>query len=335
MAGENYINHVSLVLDASGSMRRHQSSVITVADKLMAHLAVRSKEMDQETRVTVYTFDDTVKCAIFDKDVLRLPELSKYYQLGGMTALIDATMQSQLDLAQTAQMYGDHSFLTYVLTDGAENASRKHKVTMLKTLLDEAPENWTIGAFVPDAQGVFEAKRFGFPAGNIAVWDTSSEQGIEEVGRLIRDTTDAYMKARTTGVRGTRSLFSTGADAVNKATVAAARLDPMKTGSYFLVPVPKDAVIKEFVESTGNPYKIGRSYYQLMKTETIQGNKALAVEEIKTAKVFIGDGVRTMIGLSDMTVRVRPNHNPEYRIYVQSTSVNRKLIAGTRVLIQP
>lgn len=333
MSGENYINHIALVLDASGSMSGHRRSVITVADNLMAHLARRSQEMDQETRVTVYVFSDTVKCAIYDKDVLRLPSIATLYTGGGMTALIDATVQSILDLEQTAQLYGDHSFLTYVLTDGQENRSRKFNATLLRDRLDKAPENWTFGAFVPDAQGVFEAKRFGFPAGNIAVWDTTSQQGVEDVGKLITDTVNSYMTARASGIRGTRSLFSTGADAVNAKTVA--KLAPMKAGSYFLVPVPKDAVIKEFVEATGNQYKIGQAYYQLMKVETIQGNKALAVVEKATAKVFTGTGVRGMIGLSDLTVRVKPNHNPEYDIFVQSTSVNRKLIAGTKVLILP
>ena len=335
MGEENYINHISLVLDASGSMAMHQGAVILVADQLMAHLAQRSKEMDQETRVSVYIFDDEVKCVIFDKDVLRLPQLSKYYKIGGMTALVDATMQSQLDLAQTAQMYGDHSFLTYVVTDGQENRSRRYTPANLHKLLEEQAENWTIGAFVPDVHGVHEAKRFGFPAGNISTWNTGSTQGIEEVGRVIRRSTDVYMTNRAAGVSGTNTLFSTGADAVNSQTVAAARLTPLKPGTYFLVPVPKDSVIKDFVESTGNPYRVGRAYYQLMKTETIQANKALAVVERKTAKVYTGDGVRGMIGLPSVEVRVKPNHNPDYDIFVQSTSVNRKLIAGTKVLIQP
>ncbi len=334
MTATNYINHIALVLDGSGSMMGHQASVVRVAKSLLDHLAVRSKEMDQETRVTVYSFDSRVECTMYDRDVLRLPDVAKLYHVGGgMTALVDATMQSQLDLAKTAQLYGDHAFLTYVLTDGQENNSRKFGGTDLKQYLDRMPENWTIGAFVPDAQGVFEAKRFGFPAGNISVWDTTSSQGVEQVGKLIRDTADAYMTARASGVRGTRSLFSTGADAVNKATVA--KLTPMPVGSYFLVPVPSDAVIKEFVESTGNQYKIGRAFYELMKTETIQGNKALAVVDKKTAKVFTGDQVRGIIGLSDRNERVKPNHNPDYKIFVQSTSVNRKLIAGTQVLILP
>jgi hypothetical protein len=34
-------------------------------------------------------------------------------------------------------------------------------------------------------------------------------------------------------------------------------------------------------------------------------------------------------------VRVKPNHNPKFTIYVQSTSVNRKLLAGTKALILP
>jgi len=332
---ENYINHVALVLDASGSMRMHENAVVRVAGELMRHLAQRSEEMNQETRVTVYTFDDRVKCCVFDKDVLRLPSIKDLYRIGNTTALIDATVQSMLDLEQTAQMYGDHAFLTYVLTDGQENASRKFTASLLRERLEKAPENWTFGVFVPNAQGVFSAKNYGFSAGNIATWDTASSQVIEEVGKIIRQSTDAYMTARTSGTRGTRSLFSTGADAVNAQTVQAAKLTPMQTGSYFLVPVPKDSVIKEFVESTGNTYKIGRAYYELMKTETIQGNKALAVVDNKTHRVYTGDGVRSMIGLSDLSVRVKPNHNPDYKIFVQSTSVNRKLIAGTRVLILP
>lgn len=337
MSGENQIDHIALVLDASGSMNMHTGAVVRVADTLMGHLALRSKEMNREVRVTVYTFDDTVKCCVFDMDVLRLPSIKTLYHIGGRTALIDATVLSQTDLAQTAQMYGDHAFLTYVLTDGQENASHKHSVGHLQTLLANQADNWTTGVFVPNSSGVYEAKRFGFPAGNIATWDTTSSQGIEEVGRIIRASADTYMTGRVAGVTGTRTLFSTGQDAVNRDTVAAAKLTPMKTGTYFLVPVPKDTPIKEFVESAkgAGTFQVGKTFYQLMKSEEIQGNKALAVVEKKTASVFIGDGVRKMIGLSNATQRVRPSFNPDYDIFVQSTSVNRKLIAGTRVLIQP
>ena len=334
MSGENYINHIVLVLDASSSMTPHADALIKVADAQIAHLAQRSKELDQETRVTVYAFADTSKCLIWDKDVLRLPSIATLYRPYGNTALIDATLLAIGDLSLTPQKYGDHSFLAFVLTDGEENRSKSRPTTLTLTL-NQLADNWTTAVLVPNAQGVHEAKKFGFPAGNIAVWDATTQRGLEEAVERIQAATDNYMVARASGVTSTRQLFSTGVDAVNSKTVAAAKLTPMPTGSYFLVPVPKDTPIKEFVEATGNTYKLGRTYYQLSKTETIQGNKALAVMEKKTHKVYVGDGVRAMIGLSDMTVRVRPNHNPLYDIFVQSTSVNRKLIVGTTALILP
>ena len=122
---QGLINHVALVLDASTSMSHLRNKVVQVADEQIAYLARRSKELDQETRVTVYVFADEAECVIYDKDVLRLPSISQYYQPGGMTALLSATLKSQRELAQTAQLYGDHSFLTFVLTDGQENASHR------------------------------------------------------------------------------------------------------------------------------------------------------------------------------------------------------------------
>ncbi len=35
----------------------------------------------------------------------------------------------------------------------------------------------------------------------------------------------------------------------------------------------------------------------------------------------------------DMSVKVNPVDHPDYTIFVQSTSVNRKLVPGTRVLL--
>lgn len=46
----NYINHIALVLDASGSMQYLAQDVVKVADNQIAYLAQRSNELDQETR---------------------------------------------------------------------------------------------------------------------------------------------------------------------------------------------------------------------------------------------------------------------------------------------
>lgn len=330
----NYINHVVLVLDASTSMRPHQHELVNVADGQVKYLARRSQELDQETRVSVYTFADTVECLIYDKDVLRLPSIRDLYRIGGMTALIDATLKSLDDLDETATLYGDHAFLAFVLTDGQENRSRTpNKLQAISNRLLYLPDNWTVACLVPNQRSVFEAKGFGFPADNIEVWDTTSAAGVVEVGETIRRATDSFMVARTQGVRGTRSLFSTGLEAVNTATVHSS-LTPLATRQYDIVPVRRDSPIREYVNSRGLSYVIGKSYYQLVKTESIQPQKEILIREKSTNKVYSGVSARDLLGLPhDLAVRVKPNQNPEYDVFVQSTSVNRKVLKGTDLIV--
>jgi hypothetical protein len=141
------------------------------------------------------------------------------------------------------------------------------------------------------------------------------------------------MDARTTGVRGTRSLFSTGIDAVNADTVQA-NLTPLRDTAYDILPVHHDSAIKDYVISRGLKYTIGKGFYQLTKSEKIQAQKQIAIREKRTGKVYWGDAARDLLGLPrDMEVRVKPNVNPEYDVFVQSTSVNRKLIRDTDLLV--
>jgi hypothetical protein len=332
MTIQNYINHVVLVLDGSSSMQPHKQSLIAVADGQVKYLARRSQELDQETRVSVYMFANTVECLIYDKDVLRLPSIAEFYKPHGMTALLDATARSLTDLDKTATLYGDHAFLVWILTDGQENASKYTPATQLSTKLRNLPENWTVGVLVPDQRGVFEAKGFGFPADNIAVWDATSAAGIVEAGETIRTATDNFMVARSQGIRGSRSIFSTGLDAVNSSTVHST-LTPLTPRQYHLVPVSVESQIRDAVHWEGLPYVLGKGFYQLTKTETIQPTKKVAVLEKSTGKVYTGPEARKLIGLPDREVRVKPQDNPQYDVFVQSTSVNRKVLPNTKVLV--
>lgn len=328
----SYINHVVLVLDASYSMGGKEDDLVKVADGQIKYLARRSQELDQETRVSVYTFADDVQCLIYDKDVLRLPSIASVYNLHGNTALRDATGQAIDDLAQTATLYGDHAFLIWVLTDGQENRSRKVSTMALQQKLHGLPDNWTVGVLVPDQRGVFEAKGFGFPRDNISVWDAQNAAGVAEVGETIRKATDSFMVGRSQGVRGTRSIFSTGVDAVNTQTVRST-LSALPVTSFSLLPITRAEQIKTYVEQNGRRYIKGKAYYQLTKTEDIQAIKQIAVLEKSTGKVYTGPEARNLIGLPDKEVRVKPQDNPLYDIFVQSTSVNRKLVPNTRVLV--
>ncbi|MEE4423314.1 vWA domain-containing protein [Streptomyces bugieae] len=340
---QNYINHVALVLDASSSMSHLSRKVVEVADQQIAYLARRSKELDQETRVTVYVFADKVECVIYDKDVLRMPSLKQLYRVGGMTALLAATLKSQKELAQTAQLYGDHSFLTFVLTDGQENASHRcpdapakdplQLVQAVATMTQTQEDNWTLAVLVPDQMGKREAMQCGFPKDNIAIWDATSTQGLEEAGHVIQQATEKFMVGRTKGIRGSRTVFSTGAETVNKDTIQAAGLTPADPSAYQLIPVDREATIRNWVTESGHTFRTGCAFYQLSKSEKIQARKQIAVLEKKTDRIYTGPQARTLLGLPDMEVRIKPDHNDGFTIFVQSTSVNRKLIPNTRLLI--
>ncbi|MEU9144359.1 vWA domain-containing protein [Streptomyces sp. NPDC048349] len=340
---QNYINHVALVLDASSSMSHLSGKVVEVADQQIAYLARRSQELDQETRVTVYVFADKAECVIYDKDVLRMPSLKELYRPGGMTALLAATLKSQRELAQTAQLYGDHSFLTFVLTDGQENASHRcpdapskdprELVRAVGTMMETQADNWTLAVLVPDQMGKREAMQCGFPKDNIAIWDATSTQGLEEAGQVILKATENFMVGRSKGIRGSRAVFSTGGETVNKDTIAAAGLAPVDPSHYHLIPVAREAAIREWVVESGHTYRTGCAFYQLSKSEKIQAQKQIAVLEKKTDQVYTGPQARALLGLPNSEVRVKPDHNDDFTIFVQSTSVNRKLVPRTRLLV--
>lgn len=334
----NIINHIGLVLDASGSMARHARNLIQVADSQIKHLAQRSQELDQETRISVWTFADRhlIKCVVWDKDVLRLPSIANFYRADGNTAFVDATLRAIDDLSETPERYGDHSFLLYVLTDGAENNSVA-RADALQRKLKDLKDHWTVAALVPDMDGVHEAKKFGFPAGNVQIWDTTARDGVVEVGNVIRAATDAYMTARASGLRSTTGLFSTDMTAVNAKTIQQTGLVALARDKYMLIHIPTecDGVrIDDFTRDKCHlPYVVSKGFYQLSKTETIQPSKQIAiVEKGPGGQVYVGRDARTMIGLPDMTVRVRPDYNPDFSVFVQSTSINRKLVANTKYL---
>lgn len=340
---QNYINHIALVLDASSSMQTHSDALIKVADAQIAKLAQQSKDHDQETRVTVYSFADQVKCLVYDKDVLRLPSISTLYRAQGNTALINATMTSIVDLETTPQKYGDHSFLIFVLTDGEENASQYasrfkepvYAASALRQKLGQLPDNWTVAALVPNVVAKRDAQGFGFPAGNIAVWDTSTQQGLEEAIESIAVASSSYMTMRSTGTRGSKTLFG-GTNQVNAASVASLGLPPLDRSMYTLHPIPAipdKTEVQKYIQSLGLPFKLGTVFYQLSKPEKIQAGKTLAVREKKTDRVFMGPQVRGLLNLPDAEVRIHPDTNPQFDVFVQSNSTNRHLVAHTTLMI--
>ncbi|MER7755007.1 vWA domain-containing protein [Kitasatospora sp. NPDC097643] len=352
------VNHVSLVVDKSGSMRQHEAQLVRVVDEFVKGLQEESDRLGHETRISLYAFDHGVQNLVWDMDVKHLPSLKGLYAVNnGATALIEAAVKSIDDLKNIWEGYGEHSFLQVVVTDGEENASGfsengemhvhmagsrgtgvlKKWMGRIQGAMDDLPEHWTSAILVPNSLAKRTAQEYGFPAGNIAIWDADSTKGVEEAIGTVKSAATSFLRGREQGVRGTRNLFTMGQD-LSSADVKA-NLDALDTGKYILVPVDQALPIREFVTSSGHPYTTGCAFYELSKREKIQGRKQLAVAEKDpatgrlTGRVFSGPAARQLLGLPASEVTVKPGDNPSYTVFVQSTSVNRKLVPGTKLLV--
>ena len=112
-------------------------------------------------------------------------------------------------------------------------------------------------------------------------------------------------------------------------------LIPVSPSRFIYLTVDAPCAIKQFVESRGVDYKIGRGFYQLSKSETIQENKEVVIRHKITKDMFTGDKAREFLGIPyGERGRVRPDKFDEYDFFIQSTSVNRKLMAGTDFLYE-
>jgi len=313
-------------------MKGLTNQVIKVTDSIVQNLANRSKQMEQETRVSIYQFNGSVENIVYDQDALRLASVNGVYDCRGSTALIDATLKVISDLEKTATLYGDHSFLMYVITDGGET-DRPNGAQELFARIGKLPDNWTLAAFAPNPMCVGEAKKYGFPANNVALWSTT-EQGMEEVGKVINEATNQYMTMRSTGKKGTKNLFYLNTN-IDTSTIqkSLSELNPKTFDILHVRDYDDGKAIKEFVESWKIDYRVGSAYFQLSKPEKVQASKNIIVKKKFDGKVFHGPEVRSLLGLPDCEVKVSPTSFKDFEIFVQSTSINRKLVKDTMLIV--
>ena len=122
--------------------------------------------------------------------------------------------------------------------------------------------------------------------------------------------------------------------------VQADGLVAVKPGRFQIMEVPNNCVIKEFVESNGIEFKQGRGFYELTKHETIQQYKEVIIQDRATGEMFTGAQVREKLGLKPQSrsggvkESLSSRDTAIYRVFVQSTSYNRKLIGGTTFLYE-
>jgi hypothetical protein len=108
-------------------------------------------------------------------------------------------------------------------------------------------------------------------------------------------------------------------------------------GSRFQVmDIDEDCEIREFVRAQGIEFEKGRGFYEFTKTVDIQSYKEVIAQDRATGAIISGSEARKVLGIPEGNAHVRPTKEvlAKYVGFVQSTSVNRKLLRGTKFLYE-
>jgi uncharacterized protein YegL len=329
-------NFVALVLDASSSMNSCQRQAEICFKDIARRL---ESDKDQTTYVSLYTFDTYVKhhAARLDAGSVQYKDfLAKFrYYPSGQTAMFDAVGEASEELGNAdIKANDDVSFLVMVFTDGEENASLRWNVNRIKKLIAEnqKTDRWTYVFNVPPGHKQ-ELIRMGVPADNVREWDAANAESVRETATVTTNAMEDFYRQRAAGVKAVRSFYTTDLSAIDP-TVLKKQLKNVSR-NFTAIPVGKEEPIADFVSRhNGGHYEIGTAYYQLTKPEIIQRDKDILIAEKGKKTIYGGDAARTLIGLGHVDTKVTPGNHSNYDIFVQSTSPNRKLVRGSRLLLR-
>lgn len=336
-------NHVGLVIDNSASMQSVAGPARRAINAIIDELRTSAEKTGQDTRVTLMLFGDSVgRPQFYNADASMLKQFEHYHPDASGTALWDAVGSATQWLQRGAIPGDDNAFLLIVVTDGQDNCSIQypsrnpvHLQHLIKQL--NSTDRWTFTFQVPPGGTRAITERLGVPEGNVREWEQSA-RGTEEVATYARSGLVSYFATRSAGGTKMDNFYrKTDLTGVSHRDLAR-NLDDL-SGRFKIIKVAeKDdgAAIRPFVELKAKmlSYVTGCAFYQLTKTEDVQPQKAVLIMPKGTDKIYGGQQARDMIGIGQgSTVKVTPGDHAGFDVFVQSTSINRKLVGGTRVLV--
>ena len=334
--------YIGLSRDHSASMRPLTKAAMADYNNTIQTLKQLSIDNNQDTIVSVVRCGSEGKRGGVDNEVVNssiaaLNPLTSYHADAGDTPLFDSVGRL-IELFETTPDASDPevSFLITVITDGEENSSRQWSSSSLMRKINELQktDRWTFTFRVPRGQSR-ALTQAGVPAGNILEWDTSSAAGLTIAAAATQEAFSAFYAGRSAGTRSTDSFYTNIAH-VSSTEVKEALVNISDEVSLWEVQV--DSAIKPFVEHvTNKPFVTGTAFYQLTKKEDeVQDYKQIAIRDRTSGCIYSAKAARQMLNLPAYgTVKVAPGDHGNYDIYIQSTSVNRKLPSGSKVLVWP
>lgn len=329
-------NYVGFVNDHSGSMARLAESAIKDYNSIVKTIKDAASKEQLDTIVSVVGIGlrnvagKTVQTQVCFSNPHVLKPIRKW-EANAHTPLYDG-IGKIIELHQGLPDANDPnvSFLIMITTDGVENGSNNFDRYSIKKLIEklQATGRWT---FVARVERKDSFPKIGIPEENIQEWATTA-QGMETLSVQTQSAINTYYSQRSTGSKSSTTFFAQANVDTSKLT------DVTKEISLYVVGQNQMGIlIEDFVLTKRAKYLKGAAFYQLTKTEPrISRDKLILIRDRTTGKFYAGNDARNMIGVPLHTnARLHPGDHGNYDIFIQSDSLNRKLVAGTGLAYWP
>lgn len=336
--------YAALVRDHSGSMRSIKSGAMADFNLTIDGMKSAVREnLEQQIRASVIECGVGYRAEVRVRESMRpisqFAQMSSYTADGGATPLWDSVGQA-INEIETLVPYSDMidpttAYIVMVITDGHENSSRTWDARKIAEKIRQlqATDKWTFVFRVPRGNAAGLVK-MGIPSGNIMEWE-QNERDLERSTVAHVAATQSYFKSRSAGATSVAAFYA-DASALTSTEVKAQLVDISNNVLQLTVHATDNGMmIRDFCERHigRGKYKTGEALYQLTKREEVQDYKRFAVRDNYTGHIYSGAAARQLLGLPSYgTIKVIPVKGGQYDVFVQSNSVNRKLVAGTSVL---
>jgi hypothetical protein len=333
--------HIAFCIDESGSVRGIVKPLVEAYNQTVTDIRGSVLDEGQEASMTALAFGDrNLKHRIlYAGQQVQTVKPLHHTDLNptGMTPLFDSVYRAIKKLEELDDGKPETTFVVSTITDGEENDSRDPGVivTVKEIQKKMSTDRWTFTFLVPNRSEERFSRRFNIPIGNVQGWDTRTAAGTKEAFVVSSKAFTGYFKGKSAGTMSTRSFYSD----VSNLTVREARseLSEITNQVKFITP-NMDCQIRDAIIGHGLEWIKGAAFYQLIKTEKrVHDYKMVALRVKSSGKVYCGQQAREMLGIGNAvgTVRLVPGDHGKFDVFIQSTSINRRIPAGSEVMYWP
>jgi hypothetical protein len=295
---------------------------------------------------SIDTIVSVIKCGVGNRadnvwevtnsNVAVLQPLTEYRADGRATPLyssVDMLINSMMSVPDAD--HPDVNFVLMVITDGEDNASTitaSHLASRIRQL--QSTDRWTFVFRVPKMCVKDVINKLGVHDGNVMGWEQTTT-GVQQATQQTTSAMQQFYASAKAGTRSTKSFYTNLAQ-VDESSLKQALIDISSEVVMWQVGVSDDGIqVRDFCNRQLNsPMKKGAAFYQLTKREReLQDYKQICIQDKITKSIYTGAAARQLLGLPySGTCAIAPGDHGKYDIFIQSTSINRKLQKDTTVL---